>query len=447
MMRRLIAAALWLPLLLTGTVRAAEAPTVVYSGATIIDSATGSARANMVIVSVGEKITAIAPASRMRLPRDAKIVDVRGLHALPGMIQTHVHYAMGTRREAEAHLRRDLYSGITAVRDMVGDARLLGELARAARFGEIAAPHVFYSALFAGPSYFSDDRLPASAGGGQPGKLPWMQAITNDTDLRVAIALARGAGATAIKVYADLAPDLVRAVAAEAHRQGMMVWAHAAVFPTSPAEVVDAGADVVSHSCMLAYQLSPTMPRTYHNRAPIDSAAFAETTPPAMTALFATMKARGTILDATNYVFAYVDRMNAQGDIPHPSYWKPGDCAKITRAAYRAGVEISVGTDAPAAWDAPYPSFYDEIDILAGIGMTPAAIIRSATIAGARVIGREREMGTIEPGKLANMVFISENPLIDIAALRKVVITVKRGRIYRRADYVPITEEEMRLPE
>jgi imidazolonepropionase-like amidohydrolase len=447
MMRRLFAAALSLPLVLAASARAAEPPTIVYSGATVIDSATGTARAGMVIVTVGERITAVAPAGRVRIPRDAKVVDVRGLYALPGLIQTHVHYAIGTRREGEAHLRRDLYSGITAVRDMVGDARLLGELARAARSGEIAAPDVFYSALFAGPSYFSDDRLPASAGGGEPGKLPWLQAITADTDLKVAIALARGSGATGIKVYTDLEPALVRAIAAEAHRQGIKVWAHAAVFPTSPAEAVNAGVDVVSHSCMLAYQLSPTMPRTYHNRAPIDSEALLVEMPPAMTALFADMKARGTILDATNYVFTFVDRMNAQGERQYPSYWKPGDCAKITRAAYRAGVEVSVGTDAPAAWDAPYPSFHDEIDILAGIGMTSAAIIRSATIVGARVIGREREMGTIESRKLANIVFVSENPLADITALRKVVITVKRGRIYGRSDYVPITEDEMRLPE
>jgi imidazolonepropionase-like amidohydrolase len=446
MLRRFLAAALFLPLW-AATALAAEGPTVVYTGATVIDAARGTARGIMAIVTRGERITAIVPMAGFRAPRDAKVVDMRGLYALPGLIQTHVHYAIGTRREAEAHLRRDIYSGITAVRDMVGDARMLADLARAAQAGEISAPDIYYAALMAGPSYFSDERLSASASGGEPGKLPWLQAITAETDLKMAVALARGSGATGIKIYADLAPEVVRAITAEAHRQGMMAWAHAAVFPASPAEIVEAGVDTMSHAPMLAYQLSATMPRTYHHRAPIDSARFVRAMPAEMTALFARMKARGIILDATNSVFDFVDRINAQGQMQLPFYWTPADAQKITRAAHGAGVEISIGTDVPASWDASYPAFHDEADILARIGMTPAAVIRSATIVGARAIGGERDMGTLEAGKLANIVFVSRDPLADVAALRAVVITVKRGKAYRRADYPPIREEEMAPPD
>ena len=83
----------------------------------------------------------------------------------------------------------------------------------------------------------------------------------------LAVAEARGTGATAIKIYADLPGPLVAAITREAHRQGMLVWAHAAVFPASPGEVIDAGADTVSHTCMLAYQASPAMPRAYAHRS------------------------------------------------------------------------------------------------------------------------------------------------------------------------------------
>ena len=87
-----------------------------------------------------------------------------------------------------------------------------------------------------------------------------MRAVTPSTDLTLAMAEAKGTGATAIKIYADLPGDLVRRITGEAHRQHLLVWAHAAVFPASPREVVDAGVDVVSHSCLLAYQASSAMP-------------------------------------------------------------------------------------------------------------------------------------------------------------------------------------------
>jgi imidazolonepropionase-like amidohydrolase len=76
------------------------------------------------------------------------------------------------------------------------------------------------------------------------------------------------------------------------------------------------------------------------------------------------------------------------------------------------------------------------------VGMPPLQVIRSATQVSARTIGREAEMGTVEPGKLANLMFVSKDPSKDIAALRSVAFTVKRGVVFRRADYKPITEAE-----
>jgi len=67
--------------------------------------------------------------------------------------------------------------------------------------------------------------------------------------------------------------------------------------------------------------------------------------------------------------------------------------------------------------------------------MKPADVLRSATLIGARAAGQQNDMGSIEPGKLANMVVLSANPLIDVRNLRSIVMTVKRGRRFVRADY------------
>src|SRR5690606_7410632 len=188
----------------------------------------------------------------------ARRVDLSGRFVIPGLIDSHVHLATPpNRKRAEAILRRQLYGGVTAVRDMADDLRAVGDLARASLVGEIPAPDIYYAALMAGPPFFADPRVLSVSRGFAPGTAPWMQAVDPDTDLRTAVTPARGTSATAIKIYAALPAERVAAITAEAHRQKMMVWAHSAVFPARPAEVIAAGADVVSHVCYLGYEAQP----------------------------------------------------------------------------------------------------------------------------------------------------------------------------------------------
>ena len=422
--------------------QATDAKAIVYSGAALFDGTGAALRPDMAIVTQNERITAVIPESDLSriAPANAEIIDVHGQFVIPGLINSHVHLATTPDPvSAKAYLRRDLYSGVTAVRDMAGDARLLAELSREAQFNEIASPDIYYAALMAGPEFFKDPRTHQSSQGWLPGRAPWMRAIARQTDLRLAIAEAHGTGATAIKIYADLPAFLVRAISAEAHRQHMLVWAHAAVFPASPRDVVEADVDVASHACMLGYQAAKTMPRAYHNRTPVNAADVANATP-TMEKLFAEMKKRGTILDATLYVYDEMWR------VPHadpPPYCTLALAELIAGEAYRAGIPISAGTDGEADRKAPYSALDDELELLVQkAGMTSAEAIRAATVTGARTIGEQSAMGTIEPGKLANFVFLAKNPLDGIANLRTVVITVKHGKIYRRDDYKPITKDE-----
>ena len=130
------------------------------------------------------------------------------------------------------------------------------------------------------------------------------------------------------------------------------------------------------------------------------------------------------------------------GALPKP-YCTLALAEKIAKAAHRAGIEISTGTDADTAWDKPLPSLFDEIALLVSkAGFTPLEAIRSATLIGARTVGQDKEIGTLEAGKRADIVFLAKNPLVDIANLRSVELTLKDGQDFRRAQYKPITKDE-----
>ena len=408
----------------------------IYRHATLIDSVALQPRANIAVITDGERIVAVLSDGDLNQAQlqGVEQVDLSGRFLVPGYIDSHQHLATPPdRTEAEMRLKRDVYSGITATRDMADDLRQVGDLARAAQVGEIASPDIYYAALMAGPSFFDDPRTSVAALGATPGKVPWMQAIGDGTDLPLAVAMARGTYATAAKIYANLLGRTVAAITREAHRQGMKVWAHGMVFPATPLEVVDAGVDTVSHTCYLAYQAMGTRPDSYQHRIPIDASLF-EHDNPVLTSLFSDMRRRGTILDATMHVYREVEAgAKKAGKQPLCTV---ALAARLTNQAYRSGVAISTRTDGDTPPGDPLPSMFDEFALLGGpAGMKPADVLRAATLTGARAAGQEKNMGSIEPGKLANMVVLSANPLADARNLRSIVMTVKRGRQYVRAGY------------
>ena len=110
---------------------------------------------------------------------------------------------------------------------------------------------------------------------------------------------------------------------------------------------------------MLGYQASREMPRAYHKRAPVDAAKLANDDH-ALDALFADMKRRGTILDATLYVYQVLDHMKNANP---PPYCTLRTASKLLGEAYRAGVAISAGTDADSDWHDPLPALADEMEL------------------------------------------------------------------------------------
>lgn len=414
---------------------------VAYRGATLLDGTGAPARPDTTILVSGEEIRLVAPdaeASPAVLAGAdlAEVVELGGRYVVPGLIDSHQHIATPPDRPlAEATLRRDLYGGVTAARVMADDLRQVADIARAALVGEIEAPDVHYAALMAGPTFFEDPRTWQVSQGAVPGQVPWMQAITPDTDLPLAVAMARGTYATAIKVYANLPGEMVAAITAEAHRQGIPVWAHAAVFPATPSQVIAAGVDTVSHAYLLAHEAADRPLTTYQDQPAIDFERFAAGDDALMAELFAQLRARGTVLDATASLW---DRRVRESGDDKDALANDGLSAALTGQALRAGVTVSAGTDTGQDVTVPWPPLFEELGYLVErCGVTPREALRCATWAGALSIGAQARMGTVEAGKLANFAVLEQDPARDLAALRSVVSVVKRGRRHERGDFPP----------
>lgn len=447
--RRIVAAAIAIAL---STLARAAAPTpfappadgerVLFRHATLIDGADAPARADMDVLVAGARIVAVFR-DTTPLPEnavDARTVDLHGRYLMPGLVDSHVHLATPpNRRQAEAELRRNLYGGVTAVRDMADDLRPVSDLARASLVGEIAAPDIFYAALMAGPDFFVDPRTAQTSAGGTPGSMPWMQAVDDRSDLRLAVARASGTAPTAIKLYADMTGELAARVTAEAHRQHLRVWAHATLYPARPSEVVAAGVDTISHACLLIREVLDRVPRVNEPRPQARLDRFKEGDAPELARLFETMVARGVILDAT--ISAYAPPPDAP---PQPGACDDAVGGAITRQARRAGVAIAAGTDFVEPASERWPELFHELhQLVERAGMSPLEAIRAATLVGARATGQERDIGSIEPGKLADMVVLEKDPLTSLDHLESLVMTIKRGHVFPRGDFVPLVDADV----
>jgi len=398
----------------------------------VIDGVSKEVLNHYTVIISNDKIVAVGPVTKIAIPDSAVVFNYAGKYLIPGLIDTHVHLATEPRSEdnrarAEKDLHDMLMQGITSVRDMAGDARELSSLSRDARVGDILSPDIYYTALMAGPSFFKDPRTHQSSQGGTAGEMSYMRGVTDATDLLLAIAEAKGSGATAIKLYTQLSGELAKKITTEAHKQNMQVWSHADLSIASPMEVINAGVNSISHVGMLARWPSKKIPAEWKKPGLTQKFwddAF-KTLP--VNEYIAAMLTNKTILDAT--LLVYKNRLD-NASIPDSvkavvnAQWNIGK--RFTRLALDSGVPVCTGTDTDEN-----KFVHREIKLLVKeVGFTPMQAIISATRNGAMAIGIEHKTGTIEKGKTANLVLLSASPAADIDNLEKIELVIKNGKMF-----------------
>jgi imidazolonepropionase-like amidohydrolase len=203
------------------------------------------------------------------------------------------------------------------------------------------------------------------------------------------------------------------------------VWAHAALYPARPGEVVVSGVQVVSHVTLLAAEAAgglSTTPR--RGELPLVGPDH-----PAVARVIQAMRERGVMLEPTLRVF----RVDPSLPDTAPARRREAQALALTRAAHRAGVRLVAGTDGMGSDSAgALPSLHDELELLVAAGLTPMQALVAATATAAQAAELAETHGTVAVGRMADLVILAADPSADIRNTRRIVDVLRRGVSVRR---------------
>jgi imidazolonepropionase-like amidohydrolase len=259
------------------------------------------------------------------------------------------------------------------------------------------------------------------------------------------------AGFQQIKIYSSVKPEVVKAICDEAHKVGMTVTGH---IPSNmdAFQGIEAGMDQINHIQYLPPVMQPKGAKAGKDGL-VPQINFQS--PEALRAI-EFLKAHGTVIDPTMAIFEWSlhpanvpfytiepgaaklppqlsGAINNTGVPPENEAWARSlldQFTSVISALHRAGITIVAGTDQVV----PGHSLHRELELYVKAGFTPMEAIQAATIVPARVMKLDKEVGTVEVGKAADLIIVDGNPLENISNIRKVQIVVTNGRVYKSAE-------------
>lgn len=377
----------------------------------LLDVRQGQLREKMIILIRGEKIEAVGSADSTKIPAGAEVIDLSAFTVLPGLIDAHVHLAWGTppldqpnaivgAKEATT----TLHAGFTTVRNPGSTSHADLLLRDAINAGRVAGPRI----VAAGPALGSK--------GGVCDQVFQGEGAANGADeVRRKAAEIISAGADFIKLCAggavipsardqqtvEYAEDEIRVIVEEAHRQGRKVAAHAQG-PEAILRAVRAGVDSIEHGAWINEEAAGLM------------------------------KERNVYLVPTLYRISWALENAERNGAPAANLERfrgnRDAMESNVRRAIQLGVPIAFGTDATVY---PHGLNAREFAVYVRLGMTPLDAIRSATVNAADLLGWADRVGTVEPGRFADLIAVSGNPLEDVRVLESVRFVMKSGAIFR----------------
>lgn len=436
-MKRLFLAALLCMLMIAPALaqpKQKPAPKIVYVRAgRLFDGTSDHVRENMVIVALGDRIQTVAPAGAVSIPAGATVVDLSHATVLPGLIDCHTH--MDSRADrydeiyrfkdtpfsrafaATVHARRTLEAGFTSIRDVGSLPFLAVDLRNSINEGLVPGPRIVAS----GPG------ISITGGHGDlnnysPQTQVHMFPAERDFEIADGVDQVRHLvraqvkyGVDVIKILAtggvlskgdspgapQFTPEELKAAADEAHMAGRKIAAHAHGAQGIKNAIL-AGIDSIEHASL------------------IDDEGIR------------LAKEHGTYLVMDIYNDDYILGKAIEFGLPQENVEKEKMVGQLQRESFaravKAGVKMAFGTDAGVY---PHGDNAKQFFYMVKFGMTPAQAIHAATSNAADLIGRAKDVGTIEPGKFADLIAVTADPLQDVRALENVGFVMKGGVVVK----------------
>jgi imidazolonepropionase-like amidohydrolase len=418
----------------------------------LIDVTGGAVIENSTVVLSGGRIVDVGKSANVHIPHGAQVVDGSGRFLIPGLWDMHVHMVFGDWFPQSREIALPLFvaNGVTGVRDMGGELDVLQQWRREIAQGKLLGPRIVTSGpMLDGPK----PRFPSSV------------AVANPEDGRKAVDDLKRRGADFIKLQSLMSRESYFAIADEAKRQGIVFAGHV---PDAirAVEASNAGQKSIEHLTGVFEGCSNVEDELL--RGPKGIKRFLETFDDAKAAALIEVLARNRTWQAPTLVWECGGNLLDQRDLQHdararyvPASWKNGAWRRFTedilkdqanddletrqrfvakeievvRAMHRAGIPFLAGTDTAAGvYVFPGFSLHEAMQLLVQAGFTPLEALQCATRNPAEYLGKLSKMGTVEKGKVADLVLLDANPLDDIANTQRVAGVVVAGRYLSRDD-------------
>jgi imidazolonepropionase-like amidohydrolase len=392
-----------------------ERPLVIRNG-TVIDGTGAEPIPDGIVIIEGERIVAVGPEADIAVPSAAQVIDAEGGTILPGMIDSHVHTAWSPEVR-----RRFLEVGVTTVCDLGSPIEHMDDFEEDTWNGEPVARGFRAGPIVTAPGGLPDAVLRADLN----------YEVGMPEEARRGVIDLVGRGADAIKVYLQetvgdqlypmLSEAVLKAVVDEAHARGVLVRAHVTDLPLVPM-ALDAGVDVVEH--VPKPDLSEEgLVRELQGSDDPAADLFNLIVVAEYDSLLPRLAQQGVVMVPT-LAIAWGRWYGSQEATPGQRVLADG-ALEIVRRFHSAGGVIALGTDYNENFRPDM--VLRETQLLHAAGLTPMEVIEAATKHAARVCGHGEDLGTLEVGKLADILIVDGDPVADLGALEGVVIVVKGG--------------------
>jgi imidazolonepropionase-like amidohydrolase len=410
---------------------------IVFMHANVFDSESGEIVKDQNVVVAGNRIQSVGPASRSRVA-GAEVIDATGKTLLPGLWDMHTHVG-----DNDGLL--NLAAGVTTVRDLANDTESL--LARRKRIEE--GKEIGTRIVIAG---IIDGRGPFQG--------PTKVLVSTEDEARAAVDNYVKLGYVQIKIYSSVKPELVAAIVDEAHKNGLRVSGHIPAEMTA-AQCVKLGYDEIQHANFLMLNFTPDVKNTNTPTRFTEVAkrgADLNLNSADVQSFVKLLQDHHTTLDPTLSVFEGMFLTRA-GEIPLgfqpiarrlPPQVRRGllssgltppagmdqryrqsfaKMVELVGVMYRAGIPIEAGTDSMVGF-----ALHRELELHVQAGIPAARVLQNATLNAARIMSMDRDLGSIAPGKLADLTLVDGDPVANISDVRKTALVVKDGVLYRPAE-------------